>query len=73
MYIVPPCHTCTRTYVIQLSGIPAFVHPKINGMTEVVQFAAVSSMSDILPTCICTLAHTYTVLHKQADRHLLYY
>ena len=32
---VPPCHTCTCTYVIQLSGIPALVRPWINGMTEV--------------------------------------
>ena len=59
LYIMPLCHSCACTHVIQLSGIPAFVHPWINGMTEVVQFASVSSMSDILPTYICTLAHTH--------------
>ena len=35
--VVPLCHTCACTRVLQLSGIPAFVHPWINGMTEVVQ------------------------------------
>ena len=51
---------------MQLSGIPAFIHPWINGMTEVVQFASVSSMSDILPTYIYAHMHTHTISHKQA-------
>ena len=63
LYIVPLCHTCTCTHVMQLSGMPAFVHPWINGMTEVVQFAAVSSISDILPTCAHTHTHTHTQFH----------
>ena len=65
MYVVPSCHTCACTYVIQLSGIPAFVHPWINGMTEVVQFASVSSMSNVLlwHFTYCTYAYNYVYMH----------
>ena len=42
-------------------------------MTEVLQFASVSSMSDILH-CICTLAHTksYRISHKHAASGMYY-
>ena len=70
---MPLCHTCACTYVIQLSDMPGLLCPWINGMTKVVQFASVSSMSDILPTYICTLAHTYTISHYNRLTADMYY
>ena len=49
-------HAHVLLYIIQLSGMPGFVRPWINGMTEVC--TCEQYMSDILPTYICTLAHT---------------
>ena len=46
--------------------MPAFVPPWINGMTEVVQFASVSSMTDSLPICAHLHTHNFTQTGRQA-------